>query len=109
MPFQYEIIHLFRASSGYVAEVKRLDQPEDAPKVKLYQWLWIEDGTVMSLSFVDMVTAPEQTRTFEEAHLRFDSCQGELRWNDGRVAPLVVKSASALPTTLQWLVHEHLN
>lgn len=109
MSFQYEIVRLFSASRGYLAEVRRLDLPVDTSKAKRYQWLWIEEGTVSSLLFVGMATVPEQVRTFEEAHLRFDAQRGELRWNDGRCVALAAALRKTLPQALRWLVHEHLS
>ena len=109
MPLQYEIIHLFCAPRGHLAEIKRLDLPADASKAKVYQWLWIEEGTVSSLLFISMVTMPEQERTFEDAHLRFDALRGELRWNNGQTVTLAVDPDKVLPMALQWLVHKHLS
>lgn len=109
MPPQYAILHLFSAPHGRLAEVKRLDQPTSAPKAKVYQWLRIEGGTVTTLQFMAMATSPRQQRTFEEASLWFDEVQGELRWNDGRVLPLVTQADRVLPGPLHWRVNEHLN
>jgi hypothetical protein len=39
MPPQFTIVHLFSAPAGYLVEVKRLDQPDDAPKARVYHWL----------------------------------------------------------------------
>lgn len=44
----------------------------DAPDAMVYQWLWIQAGTVTTLQFVGMATSPHQQRTFKEAQLRFD-------------------------------------
>ena len=109
MPLLYEIIHLFCAPRGYLAEIKRLDLPATAPKAQRYLWLWIEEGTVSSLLFVAMSENPRQQRTFEDAQFHFDDLGGELRWNDGRNVALKRRPGDALPQTLQWLVHEHLN
>lgn len=109
MPLQYEIIHLFCAPQGYLAEIKRLDLPATAPKARRYCWLWIEEGMVSSLSFVGMSATPEAQRMFEDACFRFDELRGELRWNDGRCVALEAASSKALPKALQWLVHEHLS
>lgn len=108
MPVQYEIVHLLCAAQGYVAEIRRLDLPVDAPKGRRYQWLWIEVGTVSSLLFrgMDETTG---TRSFEDAHLRFDKGGGELRWHGGRAVTLTADVHKVLPAALQWLVHEHLS
>lgn len=109
MPLQYEVIHLFCAPQGYLAEIRRLDLPVTAPKAKRYCWLWIEDSTVSSLLFVGMSATPEQQRLFAEANFQFDEVRGVLRWNDGRSVLLEAVPSDALPKSLQWLVHEHLS
>ncbi len=108
MPVQFEIVHLLLAAQGYLAEIRRLDLPGDAPKGRRYQWLWIEDGTVSSLLFLSMDDTTG-TRSFEDAHLRFDDRDGELRWHGGRAVTLTVDAHKVLPAALQWLVHEHLS
>lgn len=108
MPVQYEIVHLLRAAQGFLAEIRRLDLPVDAPKGRRYQWLWIEDSTVSSLLFRSMDESTG-TRSFEDAHLRFDNRAGELRWHGGRVVTLTVDAHKLLPAELEWLVHEHLS
>lgn len=108
MPVQYEIVHLLCAAQGYLAEIRRLDLPADAPNGRRYQWLWIEDGTVSSLLFLGM-DEPTGARVFEDARLRFDGSGGELRWHDGRTVTLAVDAHRVLPATLRSLVHEHLS
>lgn len=108
MPVQFEIIHLLCAASGYLAEIRRLDLPVDAPKGRRYQWLWIESGTVSSLLFLGM-DETKGTRSFEDAHLRFDDREGELRWHGGRTVALTVDAHKVLPAALQWRLHEHLS
>lgn len=109
MPPQFEIIHLFCAPRGYLAEIKRLDLPATAPKAKRHHWLWIEEGTVSALLFMGMSEFPDQQRTFEDARLRFDEFRGEMCWNDGHSVVLEVAADKVLPNALQWLVHEHLS
>lgn len=109
MPPQFTIVHLFSAPAGYLAEIKRLDQPDDAPKARVYHWLWIEQRAVSTLQFIAMETSPRQQRTFEEAQLRFDDVQGELRWNDGNSVSLAVQTDRVLPGPLHDRVSEHLS
>lgn len=108
MPVQFEIVHLLCAAQGYLAEIRRLDLPVEVSKGRRYQWLWIEDGTVISLLFrgMDETTG---TRSFEDAHLRFDDKGGELRWHGGRAVTLNVDAHKVLPAALRSLVHEHLS
>lgn len=109
MPPQFTILRLFSAPGGYLAEVKRLDQPDDAPKAKVYHWLWIEQRAVSTLQFIAMETSPRQQRTFEEAQLWFDDAQGELRWTDGNSVSLAVQADRVLPEPLHHRISEHLS
>jgi hypothetical protein len=109
MPPLYEILFLFSAPQGYLAEIKQLDQPAHATKPMVYQWLWIQSATVTTLQFVDKSTSPRQHRTFKEALLWFDDTKGELRWNSGPTEQLVAESSQALPQPLLQLVNLHLS
>jgi hypothetical protein len=108
MPVQFEIVHLLLAAQGYLAEIRRLDLPSDAPKGRRYHWLWIEDGTVSSLLFLS-IDDTTGTRSFEDAQLRFDAGGAELRWHGGRAITLTADAHRVLPAALRWLVHEHLS
>lgn len=73
MPPLYEVLYLFSAPQGYLAEIKRLDLPAGTPKAMVYQWLWIQETTVTTtLQFVDMTDNPRAQRTFKEELLWFD-------------------------------------
>ena len=109
MPPQFTILHLFSAPAGYLAEVKRLDQSDDAPKASVYHWLWIEQRAVSTLQFIAMQTSPRQQRTFEEAQLWFDDVQGELRWKNGGSVSLAVQADRVLPGPLHHRISEHLS
>lgn len=109
MPPLYEVLFLFSAPQGYLAEIKRLDQSALATKATVYQWLWIEAATVTTLQFVQMVTSPRQHRTFKEALLWFDDTKGELRWNSGPTERLVAEPSQALPPPVLQLVNLHLS
>lgn len=109
MPPLYEILFLFSAPQGYLAEIKRFDQPAHATKAMVFQWLWIQSATVTTLQFVDKGTSPRQHRTFKEALLWFDDTKGELRWNSGPTEQLVAESSQALPQPLLRLVNLHLS
>lgn len=105
----YEILFLFSAPQGYLAEIKRLDQSTLATKATVYQWLWIQATTVTSLQFVDLVTSPRQQRTFKEGLLWFDDRQGELHWYSGRTVQLATEADKTLPQHLMRLVNLHLS
>jgi len=109
MPPLYEVLFLFSAPQGYLAEIKRLDQSALATKATVYQWLWIEAATVTTLQFVEMVTSLRQRRTFKEALLWFDDTKGELRWNSGPTEQLVAEPSETLPQPLLRLVNLHLS
>lgn len=81
----------------------------DAPDAKVYQWLWIQAGTVTTLQFVGMATSPHQQRTFKEAQLWFDDQEGELCWTRGRTERLAVEPRRLLPLHLAQLVNLHLS
>ena len=104
---RFKILYLFLSSRGVLAEVKRLDQPADVPKHRVYQWLWIDEGRVTPLGFVSMATEPRQQRVFEQASLWFDQLQGELRWLDGRVETLSVSPDATLPPPYEQMLHRH--
>jgi hypothetical protein len=107
MPPLYEVLFLFSAPQGYLAEIKRLDQPADTPKATAYQWLWIQETTVTALQFVDMTDGPRPQRTFKEGLLWFDDRQGELRFASGRTVLLATEADKTLPQPLMRLVHQH--
>lgn len=109
MPPLFEVLLLFSAPRGYLAEVKRIDQPVDAPKDKLFQWLWIEDMQVTRLAFISMATSPRLQRTFKEGALWFDDVQGELRLASGLIIVLTVDATRVLPSRVQRLVNLHLS
>ena len=100
----YEVLFLFSAPQGYLAEIKRLDQPADAPKSQVYQWLWLQVETVTTLRLVAMATSPRQQRNFKEALLWFDETRGELQWLLGPLVPLIVETDKSLPATLARLM-----
>ena len=105
----YEVLFLFSAPQGYLAEIQRLDQPANAPKANIYHWLWIQATTVTALQFVGMVNSPNQQRIFREALLWFDDQQGALHWTGGPTVPLVSEANKTLPPPLVRLVNLHLS
>ena len=109
MPPLYEVLFLFSAPQGYLAEIKRLDLLADTPKATVYQWLWIQEATVTTLQFVDMADGMRQQRTFKEGLLWFDDRQGELRFASGRTMPLATEADKTLPQPLMRLVNLHLS
>jgi hypothetical protein len=109
MPSPYEVLILLSAPQGYLTEIKRTDLPLDVPDAKVYQWLWIQAGTVTTLQFVGMATSPRQQRTFKEAQLWFDDREGELCWTRGRTEPLAVVPKGPLPQYLTQLLNLHLS
>ncbi len=109
MPPLYEVLFSFAAPHGHLAEIKRLDQPANASKAQVYQWLWIEAGTVTTLQFVAMDATDCQRRTFKEASLWFDGTHGELCWECGAPVALKAQPKSELPEGLAHLVNLHLS
>lgn len=109
MPPLYEVLFLFSAPQGYLAEIKRMDLPVGAPKATVHQWLWIQETTVTALQFVDMADGPRQQRTFKEGLLWFDDRQGEMRFVSGRTVQLAAKVDKTLPQSLMRLVNLHLS
>lgn len=109
MPPLYEVLFLFSAPQGYLAEIKRLDLPAGVPKAMIYQWLWIQEATVTALQFKDMTDGPQQQRTFKEGLLWFDNKQGELCFASGRTVRLATEADKTLPQPLMWLVNLHLS
>lgn len=105
----YEVLFLFSAPQGYLAEIKRLNLPTGTPKGAVYQWLWIQGTTVTALQFVDMADGPQPQRTFKEGLLSFDDRQGELRFSSGRTVQLVTEANKTLPQPLMRLVNLHLS
>ena len=109
MPPLYEVLFLFSAPQGYLAEIKRLDQPAGTPKATVYQWLWIQEATVTGLQFVDMSDGPQAQRTFKEGLLWLDDMQGDLRFASGRTVRLATEADKTLPKPLMRLVNLHLS
>lgn len=109
MPPSYQVLFLFNSPQGLLAEVKQLDQAADAPKDRVYHWLWIAEASVTTLRFLRMSTSPRQERSFEEAQLWFDDVRAELRWASGRTVELVAEDCKELPRTQHWLVQQHLS
>ena len=109
MPALFEVLYLLTAPNGYLTEIRRLDQPVDAPASRRFQWLWLQNETVNSLQFVSMQTAAQQRRSFREAELRFDDTHGELRWASGHIEALRLDPDKSLPRTLIQLINEHLS
>lgn len=109
MPPLYEVLFLFSAPQGYLAEIKRLNQPTGTPKVMVYQWLWIQETAVTTLQFVDMADGPHPQRTFKEGLLWFDDKQGEMHWRSGQTVELATEVDKTLPLPLMRLVNLHLS
>lgn len=109
MPPLYEVLFLFSAPQGYLAEIKRLDQPASTPKATVYQWLWIQETTVTVLQFVEMANGPQAQRTFKEGLLWFDDRQGELRFANGRTVQLTTEAKKTLTQPMMQLVNLHLS
>ena len=109
MPPLYEVLFSFSAPHGHLAEIKRLDQPANAPKAQVCQWLWIEAETVTTLQFVAMDATGCRRRTFKEASLWFDDTHGELRWEFGAPVALRAQPKCGLPEGLAHLVNLHLS
>ncbi|MDO9164891.1 MAG: hypothetical protein Q7U13_02170 [Rhodoferax sp.] len=111
MPPLYEVLLLFSAPQGYLAEIKRLDLPAGTTKATVYQWLWIQETTVTVLQFVDMADGPQRQRqrTFKEGLLWFDDKQGELRLTGGRTVQLATEAKKTLTQPMMRLVNLHLS
>lgn len=109
MPPLYEVLFLFSAPQGYLAEIKRLDLPADMPKARTCQWLWIQSATVTTLQFLDLATSSRQHRSFKEASLWFDDAGGELLWHKGPTEQLVTETSKTRPAPLLQLVNSHLS
>ena len=105
----FEVVYLFSAEDGYLAEIRRMDRDASAHKSDIYQWLWLEDGAARSLQFVAMASAPMQQRVFREAQLSFDDKRGELRWVNGEPIALVAETDKNLPASITQLVNNHLS
>ncbi len=108
MSASFKILYLFVSPQGWLAEVKRLDLAADAPKDRVYQWLWISTARVMPLRFVSMGTAPRQQREFEEASLWFDAKGGALTWHDGATVTLDIQDDKTLPSLQEHLLQAYL-
>lgn len=102
-----KLLHLFVSSQGWLTEVKRLDLPAEAPKDRVYHWLWIDTAHVIPLRFVSMATEPRQQREFEQASLWFDATQGTLAWRDGATVALKVQADKTLPSPQEHLLKAH--
>lgn len=109
MPPLYEVLYLFSAPQGHLAEIKRLNLPAGTPNAMVYQWLWIQEPTVTTLQFVDMTDNPRAQRTFKEGLLWFDDSQGELRFARGQTVKLATEADKALPHSLMRLVNLHVS
>lgn len=113
MPPLYEVLYLFSATQGHLMEIKRLDQPADAQKDVVYQWLWLQGRTVSKLHFVAMDLIPDeqglrQLRSFAEGSLWFNNQVGEMRFTSGRTIALTTDSSKLLSKTFARLVALHL-
>ena len=109
MPALFEILHLLTAPHGYLTEIRRLDQPGDAPASQRFLWLWLHNETVNSLQFVSMQAAAHEQRSFREGELRFDEACGELRWASGHCVALRVDPSKSMPPPLIQLINQHLS
>lgn len=103
----FKILYLFVAPQGWLTEVKRLDLTAEAPKDRVYQWLWISTARVMPLRFVSMGTELRQQREFEEASLWFDARRGALAWHDGTTVTLEMKDDKTLPPPQEHLLRAY--
>ncbi|MBV6791649.1 hypothetical protein [Xanthomonas euvesicatoria] len=105
----YEVLYLFQSPQGYLVEIQRLDLPADAPKSRIYNWLWLTDRSVTNLRFLDMQTGATQVRDFKEGRLRFDDTHAELAWRNGEVVALMPATEIELGPLQQQLIRNHLS
>ena len=105
----YEVLLLFRSVQGHLAEIKRLDLAPDAPKDRVYLWVWIAPASVTTLQFMGMQRSPREERTCEEARLWFNEDGAELQWRSGQTLALTRDDAQAMPPAKHLLVLNHLS
>ena len=109
MSVPYEVLYLFKSPQGHLVEIKRLDRPADAPKSRIYDWLWLTDRSATSLRFRGMQDGTAQVRIFREGRLSFDDTQAELAWRSGEVVSLIPATGTELEPLQQQLIRNHLS
>ena len=76
MSTKYKILYLFESSDLIVAEVKRLDLPEDADLSDVYHWLYLDriSKSMIKLWFRSMDSSSDiEERFFEQGYLKFNN------------------------------------
>jgi RimJ/RimL family protein N-acetyltransferase len=80
MSMSFSCLYSFVHPEIELCEIKRLDQPADAPLSEIYHWLVLHkaSGKVLPLDFVSMERTPHERREFVAAKLSFDALSAQL-------------------------------
>lgn len=69
---EFKFLYAFSSDELTLVEIKRLDQPENAPLSSIYKWLVVQNNKVTSFTFKSMSKNEKEYREFEEGKLVFD-------------------------------------
>lgn len=75
---------MFSSPELDLVEIKRLDQPENAPLSAIYKWLVIENNKVNLFTFKSMEKKEKEYREFLEGKLEFDDVSALLTFNSSQ-------------------------
>jgi hypothetical protein len=78
----FKFLFIFSSDEVTLVEIKRMDQPQDAPLSSIYKWLVIENNTVTKFTFKSMTKLDKEYREFEEGKLEFDNVSALLTFRD---------------------------
>lgn len=111
----YTPLYYFMNENISLLEIKRTDQPEDAPKDEVYHWLAFDNQSqeIRRLSFKSMDKEPIDgneinIRIFENAELRFTNEFAKFIEND-QVHLVLNNSVDEIPDELKIVVEEFLS
>lgn len=81
---EFKFLYMFSSPELDLVEIKRLDQPENAPLSSIYKWLVIENNKVVSFTFKSMDKKEKEFREFLEAKLEFDETSALLTFKNNQ-------------------------
>ena len=105
-----QFLFYFSSEDLCLIETKRTDLPTFAPLSDIYKWLIYSKSAkeFVTLSFRNMVKADtNESRSFAEAELEFDSKQAELNYQ-GRVFKLITENPQQISPDLKVETEKYL-
>ena len=105
-----QFLFYFSSEDLFLIETKRTDLPTYAPLSDIYKWLIYSKSAseFVTLSFRNMIKGEmNESRSFAEAELKFDSKQAELNYQ-GQIFKLITENPQQISSNLKAETEKYL-